>query len=336
MVRVDSPVFRPRRFVPGWMVLSLFLLATPLLAAEPGSKLAEKLSKAQALLEGGRPEAAMEILDGVLARGKPDAEALLLRSSGRIMLGNLSGGIDDLRRATQVDPSLRQAWLNLAGIEIAQRRFESGYEALLEAQKLDPSAPDNDANLGAVLLMLGKSGEASGHFARYLEQEGASADAYYLVASNYALAGMADPAVDHLRQAILLNERLRVRARSDERFLSLDAPEYDRLVVSDLYQPPADAFTAAAAFKVRYDVQDNRLLYAVLGALRSLQIEYDPAIESTERWALVWADLRIKVTNQSNGTGVVHLSAPADRYTTDSWQRVSQRLFQTIHQVLNS
>ncbi len=336
MVRVDSSVSRPRRFVPEWFALLLLLLATPMLGAQPGSKAAEKLSKAQALLDGGRPQEAMEIVDGVLARGKPDAEALLLRSSGRIMLGDVSGGIADLRRATEVDPGLRQAWLNLAGIEIAQRRFESGYEALVAAQKLDPSAPDNDANLGAVLLMLGKQGEAAGHFARYLEQEGASADAYYLVASNYALAGLAAPAVDHLRQAITLNERLRVRARSDERFLSLGAPDYDRLVVTDLYRPPADAFTAAAAFNVPYDVQDNRLLYAVLGALRGLKIDYDPQIEATENWALVWADLRVKVSNQSNGTGVVHLSAPADRYTTDSWQRVSQRLFKTIHQVLNS
>lgn len=336
MALVDSSVFRMRHAVCCAVVLAWWCSMGVATAAEPGSKLSQKLSRAEALLESGQPESALELLDATLAKGKPNADALLLRSTGRIMMGNVQGGIDDLRRATKVNPKLRQAWLNLAGIEIAQRRFESGYEALLKAQALDPAAADNDLNLGAVLLMLGRQAEASDHFVRYLEQEGSSADAFYSVASNYALAGIAASAVSYLERAVALNERLRLRARSDDRFLSLDDPAYERLIATDSYRPPADAHTAAAAFAVPYDVDDTRLLYAVLGALRSLQIPYDPQIEATRNWALVWADLRIKVSNQSNGTGVVRLSAPADRYTADSWQRVSQRLFKAVHQVLSN
>lgn len=331
MVPVDSSVARLQRCV--CLALGLLICGVLPVGATKG-KAAERLAEAESLLEAGQPEQAVVILDGLLAKGKPDAQALLLRSTGRIMLADVQGGVDDLKRATRVDPTLRQAWLNLAGIEIAQRRFQTGYEALLEAQKLDPSAPDNDLNLGAVLLMLGRRGEASGHFQSYLERQRTSADAQYLVASNYALAGLAEPAVNHLAKAIQLNERLRLRARSDDRFLSLDDPAYTRLITSDTYRLPADAHTAAAAFGVPYRRADNRLLYAVLEALRGLDITYDPQIETNERWALVWSDLRIKVSNQDNGTGVVRLSAPADRYTSDAWERVSQRLFKAIHRSL--
>ncbi len=328
---------RPRRWRCLWIVwLLCFGACAGLMAADGKGKQAEHLARAEALLEAGQAEQAREILDGMLAKGKPNAKALLLRSTSLIMLADVQGAVDDLKRATEVDPSLRQAWLNLAGIEIAQRRFETAYQALLRAQKLDPSASDNDLNLGAVLLMLGRQGEASGHFESYLQQQRDSADAYYLVASNYALAGLATPAVAHLQRAIVLNERLRLRARSDDRFLSLDDPAYVQLINTDSYSPPVGAHTSATAFGIPYDRSDNRLLYAVLEALQGLKIAYDPQIETTDHWALVWSDLRIKVSNQSNGNGVVRLSAPADRYTAESWQKVSQRLFSAIHQALSS
>lgn len=339
MVRDESR--QPRRWHGlrwRWQWTAWFLcvgLAAGTLAADGKGKQAERLGRAEALLEAGQAEEAKEILDGILAKGKPSAKALLLRSTSRVMLADVQGAVNDLKRATEVDPTLRQAWLNLAGIEIAQRRFETGYQALVQAQKLDPTAPDNDLNLGAVLLMLGRQDEAVAHLQSYLQQQRDSAEAYYLVASNYALAGLAAPAVAHLQRAIGLNERLRLRARSDDRFLSLDDPAYTRLINTDSYSPPVGAHTSATAFGVPYDRGDNRLLYAVLEALQRLEIAYDPQIETTDHWALVWSDLRIKVSNQSNGTGVVRLSAPADRYTAESWQKVSQRLFTAIHQALS-
>ena len=326
----------PQKWLCPWIVIGLCCVLTAGMAqAESKSKQAERLSRAEALLEAGEPEQAMEILDSLLAKGKPSAQALLLRSTGRIMLADVQGGVDDLKRATEVDPTLRQAWLNLAGIEIAQRRFDTAYEALLKAQKLDPTASDNDLNLGAVQLMLGRQTEASEHFEKYLLQQRDSAEAYYLVASNYALAGLAEPAVTHLQRAIGLDERLRLRARSDDRFLSLDDDAYTLLINTDSYTPPGGAHTAATAFGVPYDRRDNRLLYAVLEAMQRLKITYDPQIETTDTWALVWSDLRIKVSNQSNGNGVVRLSAPAERYTAESWQDVTQRLFTAIHEALS-
>ncbi len=310
-----------------------FALATAL-AAAAGAQHEASLAAAQRYLDQGAAPQALEILDRVLKKDKKNAQALLLRSTGRIMAGDLANGFKDLERALKIDPGLRQGWLNLAGLEIAEGRFEAAYDALLEAQKLDAAAPDNDLNLGAVLAMQGELERAAGHFERYLEARGTSAEAQFLVAANYALAGSEKSAVEHLRRAVALDEHYRMRARRDERFLGLASLDYKVMLNTDVYTPPAGAHQVAAAFKVPYRQGDNKLLYAVLDALKQLGEPYDPQVEANPRWALVWAQMRIKVTNQGDGTGVVSLSAPADRFTSDEWHRRSQALFKTIHQTL--
>ncbi|MEM7351452.1 MAG: tetratricopeptide repeat protein [Acidobacteriota bacterium] len=293
-----------------------------------------RLGMAQRFLDQGNSREALAILDGVLKQDKKNARALLLRSTGRIMAGNLRDGFADLQRALKLDPSLRQGWLNLAGLEIAEGRYAEAYDALVAAQKLDPSAPDNYLNLGAVLALRGQVDQARQHFDRYLEAQASSAEAYFLVAANYAIASSEEVAVEHLRQAIELDERYRLRARTDERFLGLKSLDYKVLLNTDVYQPPADAHQVAAAYRVPYRQKDNRLLYAVLESLQQMGETYDPKIEANARWALIWADMRIKLTNQSDGTGVVSLSAPSGDFTPDEWHHRSQELFRTIHESL--
>ncbi len=293
-----------------------------------------QLVRAQALLDEGRPEDALAVLDQILAGRRNDPQALLLRSTGRIMLADVQGGVADLKKALRLDPDLRQGWLNLAGLEIAQERYGEAKKALLEAQRIDPEASDNHLNLGAVDLLQGQLEKAAAAFEQYLAKERQSAEALYLVASNYALAGAQDLAIDTLEKAIRANERMRLRARDDERFLQLRTPAYSALLRTDSYRPPAGSHSAAAAFRAPYDPADNRLVYAVLNALRRLEIPYEAQIETTADWALVWAEFRIKISNQSNGTGVVSVSAPAERFSGAEWQRKTQELFRTVHELL--
>lgn len=313
------------------MILVMILAATPLAAQHEA-----RLAMAQRFLDQGQATQALDVLGEVLKKDKKNAQALFLRSTARIMEGDLGNGFKDLQQALEIDPGLRQGWLNLAGIEIAEGRFDAAYKALLEARKLDPRAPDNDLNLGAVLVMQGEPDRAADHFDRYLETQSTSAEAHFLVAANYALAGVEQSAIKHLRSAIEIDEHFRLKAREDERFLGLSSLDYKVLLNTDLYVVPAGAHQVAAAFKVPYRQSDNRLLYAVLDALKQLGEVYDPKIEANARWALIWARMRIKVTNQSDGTGVVRLSAPANRFTADEWHRRSQALFATILQILGN
>ncbi len=290
-----------------------------------------RLAQVQQHLDRGEATQALALLKTIMKRGKPSAEALLLRSTAHIMAGNAEDGFRDLKRALKIDPGLRQGWLNLAGLEIAEGNFDEAYDALLEARKLDPSAADNHLNLGAVLVMQHQLGKAREHFSAYLEQERDSADAYYLVASNFALAGEEDLAVEYLDKAIELDEHIRLTARSDDRFVALGGPEYRRLLNIDSYVPPPGAHTVSAAFEVPYRRTDPKLIYAVLDALKENGEIYNPNIEATDHWALIWGDMRIKLFTQTNGTGVVSLSAPADRISPDEWHRRSQALFRAIH-----
>jgi tetratricopeptide (TPR) repeat protein len=292
-----------------------------------------RLEEARRYLDDSRPEEALQILDEVLKRSRKNAEALLLRSTGKVMLGDLQGGHEDLRQALKVDPRLRQGWLNLAGLEIAEGRYQEAYDALLEARKIDPAAVDNHLNLGAVLVMQGAWDRAAEHFEQYLGHTGETAEAHFLVAANYALFGRETEALVHLRRAIELDEGSRLRARSDSRFLGL-GPRFEELLDTDHYRPPAGAHTAAVAFPVPYSAKDNRLLFAVLEALDRLGIAHDPAVETTPRWGLVRAEMRIKVHNQANGSGVVSLSAPAERFTDGQWQSRTEELLQTVHGIL--
>ena len=327
---------RPRfqdalRATPGIILITCLLL----FAVAPATAQNEaKLAMAQRFLDQGDPTQALQIIDGVLKKDKRNARAFLLRSTGRIMAGDLTNGFADLQKALDLDPGLRQGWLNLAGLEIAERRYQPAYEALLEAQKLDPRAPDNDLNLGAVQVLQGELEKAQQHFDRYLQAQGDSAEAQFLVASNYAIAGKEDRAIEHLRRSIQVDEHYRMRARTDERFLGLKSLDYKVLLNTDFYTPPAGAHQVAAAFRVPYTQSDNKLLYAVLDSLQRLGEPYDRKVEANPRWALIWAEMRIKVTNQSDGTGVVSLSAPKDRFAADEWHRRSQALFRAIHETL--
>ena len=315
---------------------SSFLFALFLWLLIGGGALADEggLRSVRALLDDGRAEEALRVLGELDKTTRQSAEGLLLRSTARIILGDAAAGYGDLEEALALDPTLRQGWLNLAGLEIAEGRFDAAFTALERARELDPGAIDSHLNLGAVRVMQGRLREAEAHFKRYLAAAPSSAEAYYLVASNYAISGYEPPAVEHLRRAIELDERIRLRARSDERFLALQSAEYRKLLTTDSYVPPVDSHRAAAAFQSSYRRGDPQLVYAVLDALQEHGLSYDPQVEATEDWALIWGDLRIKIYNQANGTSVVRLSAPADRFAPESWRSRTQALFRTVHESL--
>ena len=196
---------------------------------------ADSLARAAELIDAGKPTEAIVLLDERLRRAE-EPRALLLRSTARFLLGELEPGEKDLRRALELDPSQRQGWLNLAALELASVHYDAAYQAFLRAETLDPKAPDNDVNLGAALLYLGRLEEASARFERYLGAQPTSGEAYYLVATNYAAAGYAALALRHLTDAIHRDEKTRLRARTDPNFSQIaTTPEYQRLLATDLF-----------------------------------------------------------------------------------------------------
>ncbi len=300
-------------------------------AAQAARNSAQTLAQAQELLDGGRPQAALPILDELLKKEPGNARALLLRSTARFLSDDIAGGTADLDRSLALDPRQRQAWLNRAALAIADKKYDAAFSALSEAEKLDPQASDNDLNLGAVQLLQGKLQPASERFGRYLARHPRAAEPRYLVASNYALAGYAALAIEHLRQAIELDERSRVRARTDPNFSGLfSQARFQELLAADTYRLPPGGHFARRLYDAPYDQQDGLLVNSVLGALRTAGERYEPRLETTADWALIWGELRIKVSRTKDGKGLVEVSAPVERMSAAEWQRRSDKILQAV------
>lgn len=319
---------RSRRTVfVGVICLLVLLLGTQ----ESG---ADQLDQVQELLDAQRISEAMQLLDGVIDRDPKNARAFLLRSTARFFEGKTAKGRKDLDRALELDPNLRQAWLNRAGLDLAEQNYDASFEALLKAQEIDPTAPENELNLGAVLLLRGDIEEANVRFARYLNQNPKSAEAAYLVASNYSIAGFSGLAIQQLKRSIALDERSRVRARTDPNFSALESsPQYLDLLERDSYVQPPGAYSTVRKYKLPFSGGDSNLLDAVVDTLQFSSRPFDHRIEVTEEWALLWSEIRIKVMRTADGHSEVHLSAPANRFTPAEWRVRSEEFLRqvTIH-----
>jgi hypothetical protein len=182
-----------------------------------------------------------------------------------------------------------------------------------------------------VLLLQGKLQAASGRFESYLKKQPGIADASYLVASNYAAAGYAALAVANLRHAIELDERSRLRSRTDPNFTGLsNDPHYQEILATDSYRPPAAGHIATRTYDTPYDPADGTLLSSVVEAMQLAGERFDPRVETTPDWALIEGDMRIKVSRGADGKGVVQASAPFERMPITDWQRRTAKLFQQI------
>ncbi len=285
---------------------------------------------ARELIEAGQPEAAAAFLDSWLQANPEDAGALLQRSTARFMLDEMETGRRDLERALELDPSLRRGWLNRAALDLADENHAAALEAFRRAEALDPTASDNSLNIGTALLLQGDLDAASERFARYLAAYAGAAEASYLVATNYAMAGYVGLSLGHLRRAIGLDERSRLRARNDPNFGGLaENNQFQELLLTDGYAPPPGAHRALQRFEAAYRGAQGPLLGAVLDALQISGQPYDPRIEVTPDWALVWSEMRIKISALEAG-GQVELSAPAERFTPEQWRQKSDALLRQI------
>ena len=138
----------------------------------------DTMARVRALLDAGQAEEALKVVEP-LARGRnPQPEALLLRSSARILLGEVEPARKDLERALQLDPALRQGWLNLAGLEIAAKRYDAALTHLERAS----TRPAARYDLTSAPCCCRASCAASARFAAAAAQP-ASGGEHYLVAT---------------------------------------------------------------------------------------------------------------------------------------------------------
>ena len=323
--RTIQTILAPLRVLS--VAIVVLLASSASLLAQPD----EQMARAQEAIDSGNIQGAVDILDKAVKKKPPNAEAFLLRSTAHFVLGDIDAGRRDLDRALEIAPRLRQAWLNRAALDLADGKYDGALEALEQAQRIDPTASDNDLNIGAVLVLQGKLQDASASFARYLKNNSTSADAYYLVATNFAMAGYAGPATEYLRTAIQLDEKSRLRARTDPNFSDLaGSTRFQQVISSDTYTPPPGAYIRTTSLDLPYQGPDSLLLRAVLDALQFSGQQFDPRVEATADWALIWGEMRIKIANDENGKATIQLTAPPNRFTPSQWENTTNALLKEL------
>lgn len=288
--------------------------------------------RAQTLIDEGRPDEAIEILRAWLRKNPSDAEGHLLRSTALFMSGETQKGIDELDRALELDPDLRQGWLNRGALKLAEGDYAGAQKALEEAERIDPAASDNALNIGAVLLLQGDVSAATGRFRTYLERNPGSAEAYFLVASNYAMTGYVQPSVQALAYAIQIDEKSRRRARIDPNFAEVARdPRFQELLETDGYRPPAGAFVATEDFDTGFTGRDSRILKAVIRAFEVIGEPFDRQVEVATDWALVWGDrFRVKVTRVELAVTRVEITAPPGVFSRRTWQDMEAQFYRAV------
>ncbi len=89
-------------------------------------------------VDAGDSERALDLLAPILKREPKNARALLLRSTARCIGGELDDCRKDLDQALALDPTLRQGWLNRAGLAIADKRYDDAIVALAAGREARP------------------------------------------------------------------------------------------------------------------------------------------------------------------------------------------------------
>ena len=122
--------------------------------------------------------------------------------------------------ATSTEPwsstrSCARGGSNRAAVAVSEERYDDALAAFCDAEELDlEGAGERPQRLNRPASR-GDLEPASQRFARYLAGAGDTAEGYYLVASNYALAGYAALVIENLRGAIERYELTRRRAFID-------------------------------------------------------------------------------------------------------------------------
>ncbi len=315
----------------------VFLLGSFTAAAASGQaqQPVATLATAQEALDRGDPDSALRLIATVLKRDPKSAPALLVRSTASCMAGEVEKCKKDLDLALTIDPKLRQGWLNRSALAIADERWDEALAALAEAERLDPSALDNALNQGAVQLLRGDLEAATGQFRRHLERSPSSADAWFLVATNYAHAGYAALALEHLGRAIELDEQSRLRARTDANFTDLAAnSSFQRLLVTDGWRAPAGSGSAERTFRTRYTGAESPLLIAILNVVQLAGTQMLPQVEITDDWALLWAQFRVKLIRNADNTTTVRLTAIPGTYFPATWESTTADFFSQVENQL--
>lgn len=128
-----------------------------------GLVLQKALAGAQALMDEGRLDEALERLEALAQRHHDHAPVFNKMGICLARLGRLAEAARAFERAAQLDPAYPAPWSNLGNVRLQEGRLEEAEAAYRRALAIDPDYAPAHNNLAAALRRMGRYDEAVHH-----------------------------------------------------------------------------------------------------------------------------------------------------------------------------
>lgn len=139
-------------------------------------------------------------------RREPEARALLQQGTELARAGDLEAAESALRRATELDPGLTDAYYNLAIVYRRRQQADAAIATMRRLVRLSPGDFEAHMRLGAWLFEGGQYPESCEAYERAATLRMDSREAWLRLAQSYEAAGRIKAAVGAYRQAIALQD----------------------------------------------------------------------------------------------------------------------------------
>ena len=141
------------------------------------------------------PAERLKSLREAVAAEPSSGEAHLKLGSALVKMGLQKEAERELLRATELNPGLAEAWVNIGGILFTRWNFKGCVEANQKAIALSPDLLMGHYNLGLGHLYLGQAEEMAGCFRRVIELDPSNAGGHYHLAVALNALGKVEEAV---------------------------------------------------------------------------------------------------------------------------------------------
>ena len=187
--------------------------------------------------------------------------------------GALDEGIQEFRRAVEVDPAFVEAYTNLGNFLAQRGSRDEAIAHLRRALQIDPTFANAHNTLGNILADRGELDEAIGHFHTALKTNPRSAMTHYNLGRALSKRGDADDAIAQYRQALEIEPR-DVDARNNLGLLFLSQGSIDPAIAQFREAIRVNPNYAKAYFNLgKAYAQQDRLDEAVENFQQALQIQ---------------------------------------------------------------
>lgn len=150
--------------------------------AKPAVPATDPMADAQAQLDGGHPQQAIDILKGLLDKNADNYGVWFNLAIAYAVAEQNTEAVAAFRKTLALEPKLYEAQLNLGLLLLKQKQYAEAITLLTDAAAQKPDRARPQFLLGEALLGAGKPAEAEAHFRAATTIDARSAEAFFLLA----------------------------------------------------------------------------------------------------------------------------------------------------------